>query len=75
VSQIIPDVVPGNLVLVSAGNYLTDMKFGKSMPAQVLLKQPTLGVVIEQLSDRKVIFVQLEDNSCIFANDSSIHKL
>ena len=74
-SQKIPDVVPGNLVLVNAGNYLTDIKFGKSKPAQVLLRQPTLGVVVDQLSDRKVVFVQLEDDSCIFANDTSIHKI
>lgn len=68
-------VEPGSLVMVDAGNYLTAIKPGELSPAQVLLKSPTVGLVVEEMSGRKIILVQDGKNNFIFANMSTLVKI
>lgn len=69
------DVEPGSLVMIDAGNYLTAIRPGEQSPAQVLLKSPTVGLVLEEISGRKLILVQDGKNDCIFASTSTLVKI
>lgn len=60
----------GNLVFVPPGNYLTKITSEKKVPAQILLRDATLGLVIDEILDRKVVMIHDEKNNCIFVRDA-----
>jgi len=63
----------GCLVMIHPGVYLTEI--GSDIKAQVLLTDPTCGVVLEDLLDRKIIMLEGKKHVRIFASESNIEIL
>lgn len=65
----------GNLVWVSPGNYLTEIRKNLLDPAQILLPNPALGVVVGEVQNRKVVLLEGDEYNCIFVRDTALSEL
>lgn len=63
--QVEPQVIePGHLVVIKPGSYLTE-DVSYQLPAMLLVKQPTLGLVLRMTSiGNDMNLVQVQDGLC-----------
>jgi hypothetical protein len=64
----------GNLVNVMPGCYLMEMQ-RKEEPAMVMLRNMTLGLVLNKTSGRNLIQLQTEGFSRIFVSETALIKV
>lgn len=68
-------IEPGNLVTVLPGSYMTERTRTHEFPAKILLRDPTLGLVLENFPGKwKLVFLPGNTSSFIFATDSAMKK-
>lgn len=65
---------PGHLVTIKPGNYLTDIT-GRDNVAMLLLKNPTLGIVLEgETNGLNLVQVQDDRHCRIYARTSVLNN-